>query len=113
MAETAAYPDQKSAIDRKMTELRPAYLEIDLEAYANNFKKVKSLVDPETSIMAVVKANAYGHGLVPIARAAEKCGANFLGVAFVEEGKKLIEAGIKTPIVVLYPDLPERAFALV
>jgi alanine racemase len=113
MAQTAVHKDQSSTAKEKMNDLRPAYLEINLKAFVENIKKARGLLDPSTSLMAVVKANAYGHGLIPIAQAAEKSGVDFLGVAIVEEGEKLREAGIKTPIVVLYPDLPERAKPLV
>lgn len=92
---------------------RPAHLEIDLGAFAINFNTIKQLAGPGMAIMAVVKANAYGHGSIEIALQAEKLGADFLGVAFIEEGEELRQAGVKTPIVVLYPDLPERASRLV
>ncbi len=92
---------------------RPSYLEIDLGAFQRNFNRIKMLAGKNTSIMAVVKANAYGHGLVEIARSAIKMGANLLGVALVEEAVKLQEAGVRAPIVVLYPDIPERASNLV
>jgi alanine racemase len=113
MAETTLHKSQSSVAIDKMNQMRPAYLEINLKAFANNFNKIRGLLDKSSSLMAVVKANAYGHGLVPIAIAAEKCGADFLGVALTEEGEQLKRAGIKTPIVVLYPDLPERAARLV
>jgi len=97
----------------KLNDFRPAYLEIDLQAFAANFAEVRRLVGNDLSIMAVVKANAYGHGAPAVARCAQDCGAAFLGVAFIEEGEQLLNHGIKVPIVVLYPDLPERALRLV
>ncbi len=97
----------------KLNDARPAYLEIDLKAFAANFAEVRKLAGNDLSIMAVVKANAYGHGAPAIARCAQNCGATFLGVAFIEEGEQLLNHGIKVPIVVLYPDLPERALRLV
>ena len=97
----------------KATALRPSYLEIDLDAFSDNFNEIKSRISDRTSIMAVVKANAYGHGLVKIAHQAEKCGADMLGVALVEEGEELIESGISIPVVVLYPDAVERAGKLI
>jgi len=96
-----------------ITDMRPSYLEIDLDAFNNNFRKIKSAVSSDSSILAVVKANAYGHGLVRIALQAEKCGADMVGVAFVEEGERLLEAGVKIPIVVLYPDTVGRASRIV
>lgn len=113
MAKTKTRGDQRYSIDEMMNDLRPAFLEIDLDAFNDNFNRVKSLLEPDIAVMAVVKANAYGHGLVRMAFQAERCGADFLGVAFTEEGEKLINAGLRIPVVVLYPDAPERALRLV
>jgi alanine racemase len=113
MAETTLHQNQPSVAIDKMNQMRPAYLEINLKAFAANFALIRNLSGKSSHLMAVVKANAYGHGLIPIARAAEKCGADFLGVALIEEGEQLKQAGIKTPIVVLYPELPDRAARLV
>jgi alanine racemase len=113
MAETTLHQNQPSVAIDKMNQMRPAYLEINLKAFANNFALIKKRLGKSSHLMAVVKANAYGHGLTPIAGAAEKCGADFLGVALIEEGEQLKRAGIKTPIVVLYPEMPERAARLV
>jgi alanine racemase len=112
MAKPTARRDQKYSVNEKIAKLRPAFLEIDLDAFNDNFRKVKSLLEPDVAVMAVVKANAYGHGLIRMGLQAEKCGADFLGVALIEEGEKLINAGIKIPVVVLYPDTPERALRL-
>ena len=113
MEKTKTDQIRESTQNKNIEVPRPARLEIDLGAFSGNFDKVKAAAGPEAAIMAVVKANAYGHGLIEISRQAEKCGAAFLGVAFVEEGERLIGAGIRLPIVVLYPDLPERAARLV
>lgn len=113
MAETTLHQNQPSVAIDKMNQMRPAFLEINLKAFAENFRIIKGMVEENASLMAVVKANAYGHGLIPIGKAAEKCGADFLGVALIEEGERLKKAGIKIPIVVLYPELPDRAFRLV
>jgi alanine racemase len=113
MAKTTIHQNQPSVAIDKMNQMRPAYLEINLRAFAANFKIIRGIMGKTANLMAVIKANAYGHGLIPIAQAAEKCGADFLGVALIEEGEQLKKAGIKTPIVVLYPELPERAARLV
>lgn len=81
-------------------EHRPSFVEIDLEALQANFAQVRKLA-PSSKVMAVVKANAYGHGLVTVSRCLEASGADFFGVAFVEEGVQLREAGVRTPILVL------------
>jgi alanine racemase len=113
MAETTLHQNQPAVAIDTMNQMRPAYLEINLKAFAGNFALIKKRLGKSSHLMAVVKANAYGHGLVQIAKAAEKCGADFLGVALIEEGEQLKKAGIKTPIVALYPELPERAARLV
>jgi alanine racemase len=78
--------------------LRPTWAEIDLEAIRHN---VRTLKPTGSELMAVVKANGYGHGDVPVARAALQAGATWLGVALVEEGVRLREAGIDAPILLL------------
>lgn len=113
MAETTLNQNQPSVAIDKMNQMRPAYLEINLKAFAENFKILRGMIAKNAYLMAVIKANAYGHGLIPIGKTAEKCGADFLGVALIEEGEQLKKAGIKTPIVVLYPELSERAARLV
>ena len=70
---------------------------IDLTAIAANVKKLKTAAG--TELMAVVKADAYGHGLVPVAKAAISAGASWLGVALVEEAHSLRAAGITSPIL--------------
>jgi alanine racemase len=77
---------------------RPTVVEIDLEAIRGNVRALKPV---GAELMAVVKANAYGHGDVPVARAAIEAGASWLGVALVEEGLRLREAGIEDPILLL------------
>ena len=70
---------------------------VDLTAIAANVKKLKSAAG--TDLMAVVKADAYGHGLVPVAKAAISAGATWLGVALVEEAHSLRAAGVTAPIL--------------
>jgi alanine racemase len=78
-----------------------AWVEINLAALSNNIVQIRKLLRAGTQFMAVVKADAYGHGAVSVARAALKVGANTLGVATVPEGIELREAGIKAPILIL------------
>lgn len=75
--------------------------EIDLAAIRNNVRVMKAHVAGGAGLMAVVKADAYGHGAVPVARAALEAGADMLAVAIPEEGIELREAGIDAPILVL------------
>ena len=80
--------------------VRPTRVEVDLKILAENFKAIKTHVG-NTKVMPVLKANAYGHGLVRIAQLYEELKADYLGVAVVEEGILLREMGIKIPILVL------------
>ncbi|NOX16692.1 MAG: alanine racemase [Chlorobi bacterium] len=80
--------------------LRPTHVEINLSAIAENFSKIRELTYP-AKVMAILKANAYGHGLVRIAKFMEELGADYLGVAVLEEGILLREEGINMPILVL------------
>ena len=80
--------------------LRPVWAEIDLGAVRHNVSRLAVLARPG-QLCAVVKANGYGHGAVPVARAALDGGATWLGVALVEEGVELRDAGIEAPILVL------------
>ena len=78
---------------------RPTRVVVDLEALAHNLDAIRARVG--VPVMGVVKANAYGHGLVPVARHLQARGIDQLGVAFVEEGIALRQAGITVPILVL------------
>lgn len=80
--------------------LRPTTMDVDLDALAHNLGVIRSLA-PRSKIMPVVKANAYGHGIVECARVLEEAGADLLGVALLEEGIALRLAGITMPILVL------------
>lgn len=80
---------------------RPTVAEIDLSALRHNYRLLRSLIPTASSVFAVVKADGYGHGAVPVARALEEEGARMFGVATVEEGVELRRAGIHLPVVVL------------
>ena len=79
---------------------RPAWAEVDLGAVAHNVAVLATAVAP-AQLCAVVKANGYGHGAVPVARAAVAAGATWLAVALVDEGVELRAAGLTAPILVL------------
>lgn len=78
---------------------RPTYLRIHLDAIINNLRLYRQITS--TPVMAVVKANAYGHGAVPVARAAVDAGVTWLGVAFSGEGLDLRRAGLATGILAM------------
>lgn len=81
------------------SDYRPTFAEIDLAAVAHNIQEIQKRVQP-ARVMAVVKANAYGHGLAEIAQVSLQNGAHSLGVALLEEGIQLREVGIQKPILV-------------
>src|SRR5690554_4724620 len=94
--------------------IRPVWAEVDLEAIRENIRQIRRFTargGKAPEIMAVVKAEAYGHGAVATARAALEAGATRLGVAMPEEGILLREAGIDCPILVFTPLLPDQAEA--
>jgi len=80
---------------------RPTRAIVDLDAIVHNIRALGDLLPPETIHMAVVKADGYGHGALPVALAALFAGATRLAVATVEEGEELREGGIKAPILLL------------
>ena len=84
---------------RLLEALRPTRATIDLDRLGANFAAVQALAG--RPVMAVVKADAYGHGAVPVSRRLEAAGAALLAVAYPEEGAALRDAGIRIPIVVL------------
>lgn len=90
---------------------RPTRVEISLDALNRNLRAFRSAMPEGRLLMASVKANAYGHGAVEIAREAERFGVDYLGVAFLDEALQLRQAGIATPILVL-GFVPAEALAI-
>jgi len=89
--------------------MRPTVAEIDLGAIAKNVACAARRAGPAAAVMAVVKADGYGHGAVPVARTALAAGATWLGVAMPEEAAPLRAAGLGRRILVLGPIAPEQA----
>jgi alanine racemase len=87
--------------------LRPTRIEVHADALRSNFRALKNLVAP-AKMMATVKANGYGHGLVTVSKILEQEGIDALGVAYVEEALELRHAGIATPILVFGGLLEEQ-----
>ncbi|MFC1631730.1 alanine racemase [Candidatus Omnitrophota bacterium] len=91
---------------------RPTWAEIDLRAIKYNLSQIKKIVNSgrkhRIKVMVVVKANAYGHGLIPVAKILETLGADYLGVASLDEAIALRQAAIRLPILVLGSILPEE-----
>lgn len=90
---------------------RPTRIVVDLDALAGNLRAIRARVG--VPVMAILKANAYGHGLIPVARHLQAQGAEQFGVAFVEEGIALRRAGITVPILVLGGILGRQAGQLI
>src|SRR4051812_40082362 len=83
-----------------MDDYRPVWAEIDLAAVRANVRSLREFVAP-AAVCAVVKADGYGHGAVPVAKAALDAGAGWLAVALAEEGAELRDAGIDAPVLLL------------
>lgn len=94
-------PASKNPDSNNISGQRPTWAEIDLDALAANFHVIKRHVGPGVNVMAIVKANAYGHGSVACARRLAAEGADWFGVALPEEGIDLRESGINQPILCL------------
>lgn len=90
-----------------------AWIEVSRSAIIHNIKQLKNLVGEDKKLMAVVKANAYGHGLVETAKTAIYAGAEWLGVAHVKEAIALREAGIQSPILVFFEPEPDEVEELI
>ncbi|MFB4165175.1 alanine racemase [Alteribacillus sp. JSM 102045] len=93
----------------KQTSFRDTWVEVNLDHIKYNVENAKAQFKQKIHVMAVVKADGYGHGAVQTAQAAVQAGAEFLGVALLEEAMELREAGIQTPILVLGRTNPKDA----
>src|SRR5687768_15235833 len=98
---------QRGAGDTDAGALRPSWAEVDLDALVGNLARVRAAAGG-VAVLAVVKADAYGHGAPAVARALAAAGVDWLGVALVEEGVELRRAGVGTPILVLGPATREQ-----
>jgi len=103
----------ESGDPRNLLARRPTWAEINLDNLAANFRQVKQRVSPAARVMAVVKANAYGHGAVECARRLAREGADWFGVALPEEGIELRASGITQPILCLAGYWPGQAAACI
>lgn len=90
------------------TRMNTSWVEVDLGALKHNLSEVKTLVGESVRVMAVVKADAYGHGAVETAKAFADAGADYLGVTTLEEGIELRSAGLTLPILIFSPLLPDQ-----
>ncbi len=96
-------------VDDLEAALRPAWVDVDLAALEHNLARVRGrLRDSGALAMAVVKADAYGHGAMGVSRALEAAGVDWLGVALLEEGAEIRRAGVELPILVLGTARPSK-----
>jgi alanine racemase len=100
-----------------MAQHRATFAEINLKAFKHNLQNLKTILEPATGlgsgIMAVIKADAYGHGALPCAQAAVDSGVGYLGAGIIEEGIELRENGITDPILILGSIFPDEVADLV
>jgi alanine racemase len=96
-----------------MEEKPLTWAEIDLNAYAHNIKELRRKTNPDAMLMAVVKADGYGHGAAEVAREALQNGAQWLGVARINEAVELRKAGLEAPLLILGYTPAEHAELLI
>ena len=109
--ETGETGPQRSATTTFPSD-RPTIAVIDMDALDHNFREVVRRAEGQ-QVLSVVKAGAYGHGAVEVSKRLLRLGADMLGVALVEEGRELREAGIDAPVLVMGATFPEQAEAMV
>ncbi len=90
-----------------MEDMQRAWAEVDLDAISHNVKGIKNIIRPDVKLMAVVKADAYGHGAFEVAKTCLESGAERLAVAFVDEAVELRRKGIDVPILLLGVSMPD------
>ncbi len=101
--------DGAPGVEDLQDALRPAWVDVDLVALEHNLARVRErLAGSDSRAMAVVKADAYGHGAVGVSRVLEAAGVDWLGVALLEEGAEIRRAGVEIPILVLGTARPAK-----
>ena len=98
----------KNTIQKKQTKGLRTWIELDKTALKHNIAQFRSLIASKVKLCAVVKSNAYGHGLMDFTKEVVAVGVDFLAVDSVVEGLRLREEGIKLPILILGYTLPEK-----
>ena len=89
------------------TILRRTWAEIDLDALAHNYRQARKRIGPGVKYLGVVKADAYGHGAVQVARKLEALGTDYLAVSSLDEARELRHENIQAPILILGHTPPE------
>ncbi len=96
-----------------MEDMQRAWAEVDLDAISHNVKGIKNIIRPDVKLMAVVKADAYGHGAFEVAKTCLESGAERLAVAFVDEAVELRRKGIEVPILLLGVSMPDAIESII
>ena len=96
-----------------MAHHRATHAEISLKAFKQNLQNLKIILGSSTGLMAVIKADAYGHGALASASAAVESGIDYLGAGVIEEGIELRKNGIENPILILGSIFPDEVADLV
>lgn len=96
-----------------MRLIRPTHAVIDLDAITENIRRIRQRIGPRVKLLAVVKADAYGHGMIHTARTAVAAGVDQFGVANLDEGRALRQAGVDTPVLVMGASLAEQVSELI
>ena len=107
-AQTGTYANRTLLGQETPLDIIGTRAEIHLDAAAHNIRELRRITHADANLMAVVKADAYGHGAVEIAKTALDNGAQYLGVARLEEGIRLRESGISSPILIFGYTPPDR-----
>ena len=89
------------------------WIEVDLNAIGNNYRAIREIVGESVAIIAILKANAYGHGAVEVAKTLSQAGAEYLAVTRLEEAIPIREAGVLAPLMLLAPALSDEVFEVV
>ena len=95
------------------TILRRTWAEIDLDALAHNYEQARKRIGPNVKYLGVVKADAYGHGALQVAKKLEKLGADYLAVSSLDEARELRRGGVGAPILILGHTPPEMVPQLI
>ena len=93
--------------------LKRTWCEINLNAINNNYNEIKKIINKDTKIMSIVKADAYGHGVKYISKELDKLGTDWFGVSNLEEALQLRDTGIKKPVLILGYTPPEHVASIV
>ena len=94
-------------------DVHPTHAVVDLSSLRATVSAVRAYLGSQVKIMAVVKANAYGHGVIPITRTVVDCGVEYLGVARIEEALELRKGGFRQPILVFEMVRPQMLEAAI